>query len=119
MLVVPLVAVAALVQASAHAAQAQAAQNIEVVASNLSNPRGLEFGPDGALYVAEAGYGGDGACLPSPEGGDPVCYGETGAITRLDIPTATQVVTGLASMAVVTGTAATGPHDVAFNSAGE
>jgi len=119
MLAVPLLAVAALVQTSALAAQDQTAQEIEVVASNLSNPRGLEFGPDGALYVAEAGYGGSGACLPNPEGGDPVCYGETGAITRLDIPTATQVVTGLASMAVVTGTAATGPHDVAFNSAGE
>ncbi len=119
MMIVPLLAVVGLIQTSAHAAQERPAQEIEVIADNLSNPRGLTFGPDGALYVAEAGYGGSGACLPNPEGGDPVCYGETGAITRLEIPTATQVVTGLASMAVVTGTAATGPHDVAFNSAGE
>jgi hypothetical protein len=30
---------------------------IETVASGLDNPRGLAFGPDGALYVAEAGRG--------------------------------------------------------------
>lgn len=119
MMVAPLLAVVALLQSSALAAPEQAAQNIEVVATNLSNPRGLAFGPDGALYVAEAGYGGSGDCLPNPEGGDPVCYGESGAITRIEVPTATQVVTGLASLAVVTGTSATGPHDVAFSSAGE
>ncbi len=31
---------------------------ITVVASGLNNPRGLRFGPDGNLYVAEAGLGG-------------------------------------------------------------
>jgi hypothetical protein len=30
-----------------------------VVASGLDGPRGLKFGPDGALYGAEAGSGGD------------------------------------------------------------
>jgi len=32
---------------------------LQTIASGLVNPRGLKFGPDGALYVAEAGYGGD------------------------------------------------------------
>jgi LPXTG-motif cell wall-anchored protein len=32
--------------------------NVSVFASGLNNPRGLKFGPDGALYVAEGGVGG-------------------------------------------------------------
>src|SRR6202046_2297808 len=46
-----------------------------LVASNLEGPRGLRFGPDGSLYVAEAGTGGAnstiGQCLhvPGPPGG--------------------------------------------------
>ena len=32
----------------------------QVVASGLDNPRGITLGPDGTLYVAEAGRGGSG-----------------------------------------------------------
>jgi hypothetical protein len=32
--------------------------NVTVIATGLNNPRGLKFGPDGQLYVAEGGLGG-------------------------------------------------------------
>jgi glucose/arabinose dehydrogenase len=32
--------------------------SVTVFASGLENPRGLKFGPDGHLYVAEGGTGG-------------------------------------------------------------
>ena len=34
--------------------------SVSVYASGLNNPRGLAFGPDGHLYVAEGGVGGTG-----------------------------------------------------------
>jgi glucose/arabinose dehydrogenase len=40
-----------------------AAQTTSVVMSGLDNPRGLAFGPQGALYVAEAGRAGPGPCV--------------------------------------------------------
>ena len=39
-------------------AQAQPSANVSTFASGLKYPRGLKFGPDGNLYVAEAGAGG-------------------------------------------------------------
>ncbi len=37
---------------------AQTPDTFKVYASNLQGPRGLRFGPDGSLYLADAGTGG-------------------------------------------------------------
>ena len=88
----------------------------QLMASGLDNPRDLRFGPDGLLYVVEAGRGGTSSlCLPSPDGGAPACYGPTGAITRIDAPGVHhRVLTGLPSIAPAGGNGATGPTDFDF-----
>ena len=47
----------------------------------LANPRHLAWGPEGALYVAEAGRGGTAPCFIVLS--STVCYGPTGAVSRL------------------------------------
>jgi hypothetical protein len=89
---------------------------IEVIASGLDSPRKLSFGPDGALYVAEAGRGGTGASIPSPSvPGASVFYGATGAITRIQDGVAERVVTGLPSLALPDGSDAAGVSDIEFD----
>jgi hypothetical protein len=63
--------------------------NVTVFASGLAGPRGLKFGPDGDLYVAEAGFGGANTTtasqctqVPSPIG--PYKNGNTARISKLD-----------------------------------
>lgn len=84
-----------------------------VLAQGLANPRGMVIGPDGALYVALAGSGGDGPCRPSPEGTGDECYGETGSIIRITDSGVEVVVDGLPSLAVA-GAAAIGVQDITF-----
>lgn len=93
---------------------------VEVISEGLNNPRGLAFAPNGWLYVAEAGSGGTGKCRASPEPGQPdICYGETGALTRIDpkgVKVPFRLVRNLPSMAAPGGFAASsGPVDVAFS----
>jgi hypothetical protein len=69
-------------------AYAQLSSNATVFANGLEAPRGLKFGPDGDLYVAEAGMGGTvstvGSCaqVPAPIGS--YLGGNTGRISKLD-----------------------------------
>ncbi|MDQ3548346.1 MAG: ScyD/ScyE family protein, partial [Chloroflexota bacterium] len=89
---------------------------ITVVATGLDNPRHLNSGPDGMLYVAEAGSGGD-QCVTGegPEGPGEFCYGPTGAITSITTDgddMSEEVVSGFPSVAEPTGMFATGVHDV-------
>jgi hypothetical protein len=95
---------------------AAAAATVTRVMSGLDNPRGLAFGPEGALYVAEAGRGGMGPCTFSirpAEPGQPRCYGPSGAVSRLWRGVQERVVTGLPSYVNMLGQA-TGPHDIAM-----
>jgi hypothetical protein len=84
-----------------------------VIARGLNNPRGLAFDRHGALYVAEAGKGGNGKCITGPEG-DQQCFGTSGSVTRIAHGHQTRVLTGLPSLAARDGTGATGPSDVAI-----
>lgn len=76
-----------------------AATNISVVMSGLDNPRSLAFGPEGALYVAEAGRGGSGPCFVAF--GQNWCYGPSGKVERLWKGKQQVVIDGLPSWAHV------------------
>jgi hypothetical protein len=86
------------------------AQTTSVVMSGLDNPRGLAFGPEGALYVAEAGRGGPGPCVFLRGGLQ--CYGPTGAVSRLWRGEQERIATGLPSYGSAAST--TGPHDISL-----
>ncbi len=67
---------------------------VTVVADHLNNPRQLAV-HDGAIYVAEAGTGGD-ICPPGAGG---ACLGFTGSVTRVKDHHAERIQTGLLSVA--------------------
>ena len=60
--------------AAAKPTSANASFSVSVYANGFNNPRGLKFGPDGHLYVAEGGSGGSGSTIgqcdqvPAPVG---------------------------------------------------
>jgi hypothetical protein len=95
---------------------------ITVVAAGLNNPRGLKFGPDGLLYVAEGGSGGAnstvGACQQVPFPVGPYTGSPTGSrISKIDANgVRTTVVDNLPSSQTspAMGTLVSGVADVAF-----
>ena len=99
-LLAALVALVALVPAGAAAAHGDSSP--EVVATGLANPRGLDAGPWGTVYVTEAGKSGGGseACIESEEMGTS-CVGATGAVTRIGHGEQRRVLEGLPSIAPV------------------
>ena len=90
------------------------APSVTVYATGLQNPRGIAFGPGGALYVAEAGSGGTtstvGQCTQDP---NPSKSGPTGRISRFDAHGKTVVVSGLPSSISTLGSVF-GIADLAF-----
>ncbi len=77
----------------------------------------MAFGPEGALYVAEAGIGGSSSiCRPTETGGQQ-CYGPSGSVTRIDLKkgNTARITTGLPSF----GTdEPIGVHDISFQGRG-
>ena len=106
---------AAVVALATASGRATAEPGATVVMNGLDNPRGLAFGPEGALYVAEAGRGdigeGDGPCTVVSAG--QFCYGATGAVSRFWHGEQQRVVVGLPSFANAAGRAE-GPNDIAM-----
>jgi hypothetical protein len=101
----------------------QTQRTSQVVAPGLDNPRGLKFGPDGFLYIAEGGTGGlvstVGSCdqVPAPLG--PYTGGSTARITRIDVSTGpiTELVMDdlpSAQTSAITGSNVLGVADIAF-----
>jgi hypothetical protein len=89
-------------------------------ATGLTSPRGLTFGPDGKLYVAEAGVGG--TLVPTGEPGCPVdiniyspyTAGYSGRVIRVRANGKKEVVADNLPSMTDNGGASYGPTDVAF-----
>src|SRR4051812_33647627 len=88
------------------------------VMTKLANPRGMAWGPDGALYVAEAGRGGTGPCMVILGGTQ--CYGATGAVSRLWHGQQERIISDLPSAVVTSNKSGqvTGANGISFNGFG-
>ena len=95
--------------------------NVTIFAEGLDNPRGLEFGSDGTLYVAEGGQGGttstEGECEQVVPPVGPYTGGDNARISTLDADgQRTSLVEGLPSTqtAATLGSLVSGVADIAF-----
>ncbi len=100
-----------------------AALEVTPVATGLHNPRGLNFAPDGSLYVAEAADNGVASDDCGVMGdGSTKCSANTGSVTRIDLRSgeSTRVLTGLPSLISENGSGGGGggPQDVVFQGMG-
>ncbi|MGH8796771.1 MAG: ScyD/ScyE family protein, partial [Caldimonas sp.] len=98
-------------------AASAAGYSSSVVASDLNNPRGLAFGPDGGLYITEAGLAA-GTGPSTLVRGEPYTYTTTGSVTRYFGGAQSRVMTGLASDYGATSGDVVGPNGITFGSAG-
>jgi hypothetical protein len=97
------------------ASGAQAA-TVETVARGLDNPRSVSTGPDGAVYIANAGRGGR-RCRGRGENRQ--CLGRTGRIVRFAGGQPRTVAKGFASLAGPGGPFAGGLHGVSVSPNGQ
>lgn len=106
---IPVIKIASFLAMAALAGGVHAQQpSFTVVASGLNAPRGLSFGPDGALYVAEAGKGGTTATTPKdceqvPPPIGPYLGGSTGRVSKIVGGNRVSLATGFASAQTATG----------------
>ena len=123
-----LVAALGVVVAPAAGAQARGhhhSRGFKVIASHLNNPRGLAWGPGGAIFLAEAGRGGKTCLSGGPEG--KTCIGLTGSFDVIGKGRGVhRLATGLISASGAGGVAAEGlvsvsraPHGGVFALFGE
>lgn len=110
-----LIVVASSITGAAGVRAASKSPTITVIAQGLNNPRGLAWGPDGVLYVAESGTAGT-FCMPGPMGTQ--CFGTTGSISRIVAGHVHRFVTGLISVGPPGGQGSTGPDGLSWRDDG-